>query len=287
MAESDAYFLESVAKKDEDARLISYDRASGIAEVETGLSLEGIEFEALEFSNDGGTPLNTSLLRDDANNGLSDVSIRVIFGVFTVAAILNLMTLILGFVPYWLLLFDETKTVATIVFSITITLSCVFLCLMTWQRKTSLGLVFACAWAFTRLFALGSLSALVKNIVPVFMDAIFFGQSVTIVLYTYIRPKYNNTGTYKYIRDLTIAFSVVSFIVWIPGIYIFVEEKAWVYGIISFVVSAAVCVYNWWVVNELLLEGSKYNLSRKDRELASIEYYSRVLILLWNRLFKV
>ena len=284
MSYSEAHFLQSIAKKDEDATLVSFDKASGVAEVETNIALEALDIESLELYEPGQSPIDSSLLRDDATENPSDIVVRVIFGIFAVASILNLTTLILGFVPYWLLLFDETRQVAIIVFSITLTLCATFFCLMTWQRKTSLGLIFACAWAFTRLFTLGSLSALVTNIVPVFMDGLFFGQSVTIVLYTYFRPKFTDVGDYKYVRDATIAMAIASVLVWCIGIYIFIEENAWLYGAISFVLSAGACAYNWWTIKDLILNDSKYNLFRKDRELAAIEYYSKVLILVWNKL---
>ena len=272
--------LQSIAKKDEDARITSY--GDGLSLIETELDFQEIGL----IEEDEISPINSTLLRDDATGDISDVSIRVLFGVFGVAAVVNLMTMILGFVPYWLLLFDESRTVATIVFSVTITLCGVFLGLMTWQRKNHLGVAFFACWVFTRLFMLGSLSALVTNIVPLFMDAICFGQSATVVLYTYLRPKFTNIET-VYVRDITIMISAVSGLIWVTGIYIFIEEHAWLYGFILLVLSAGVCLYNWWTINFMVTEGRTYSLSRPDREKATIEYYSRVVVLLWNRVTNV
>ena len=278
MNNPEADFLQSIAKKDEDARITSY--GSGLSLIETELDFQEIGLEE-EVS-----PIDHSLLRDDATGDISDVSIRVLFGVFGVAAVVNLMTMILGFIPYWLLLFDETRTVAVVVFSVTITLCAVFLGLMTWQRKSHLGIAFFACWIFTRLFMLGALSALVQNIVPIFMDAICFGQSATVVLYTYLRPKFTNVEV-VYVRDVTIMISVVSVLVWVLGIYIFIEEHAWLYGIILLVLSAGVCFYNWWTIQFMVTEGRTYSLSRKDREQATIEYYSRVVLKVWNKLIGV
>ena len=229
------------------------------------------------------TGIDRDMLRDDAISAPSDVPIRIIFTIFSVASILNFMTMILGFVPYWLLLFDETRAVALTVHTIMITLCCVFYFLMAWQRKTALGIPFAGSWALTRLFTIGSLSAIVRNIVPIYFDVICFSQSATIVVYTYLRPKYDNNES-VYIRDITIGICAISLCVWLFGIYIFISEHAWIYGAGSFVLASLVCAYNWWTIKDIITDGKKYSLSRKDRELASIEYYTKVVLLLWNKI---
>lgn len=283
-------FLTSLSKKDEDSRLTAYDPSTGEMSLHTRIDLQETTFKDYQISaDDNQLSVDSDLLRRDAAAPPADVTIRIIFTIFCANSVVFCITMLLGFVPYALLVFDETKQVAIVLSSVTGTLFVVLYFLMAWQRKNKLGVVFWVSWCFTRMFFLGSISALVDNVVPIYTDVIFFACSISVVLYTVVYPRiYSDQLSEQPEEDLvkrTLILMLVSgLVVWCIGIYIFIEEHAWIVALVCLPLFVAFCFYCRWQI-QLVFRENRYNLSREDRELAVIQFYVDPLVMLARKIF--
>lgn len=283
-------FLTSLSKKDEDSRLTSYDPSTGEMSLHTRINLEETTFKDYHVSSeDNELTLDSDLLRRDAAAAPADVTIRIIFTIFCTNSVVFCITMLLGFIPYALLVFDETKQVAIVMTSVTGTLFVVLYFLMAWQRKVKLGLVMWISWCFTRMFFLGSISALVDNVVPIYTDVIFFACSISVVLYTVLYPhiyldQLSEQPEADLVKRATILMFGSGLVVWCIGIYIFIEEHAWIVAAICLPVFVAFCFYCRWQI-QLVFRENRYSLSREDRELAVIQFYVDPLLLLARKIF--
>lgn len=286
--------LDSIVKKDEDTTVLGVDYANGTVQIETSIDLSS-DYDVV--SNDpADSPINRNLLRDDASGINSDVSIRIIFTVFSSMAVIHFATATIGILFYLVLLYDETKQVSIVILSISTTLCGVFYVLMTWQRKTYLSTLFAAQLVFFRSFVIASLSQLMGNELLYLMEFSYMFQTAALIIYTTKWPRNDpggtttdNTRASLYAKGALICVIIVSVVVWFIGILVFervfFKARIWLWGSLMFPFLLLICCYKWWYIrNMTMIDGGRYSISIDDRKLAVIEYYSEPLIILWNKL---
>ena len=304
--------LDSIIKKDEDTRLLHVNQYTGSMELETSVDLTNQGF--CEVYDDGGveSPIDTALLRDDATGITGDMSIRIIFIVFSALAALHFATATVGILFYLVLLYDETKMVSIIVLSVSGTLCGGLYLLMAWQRKSYMGVVFASQFAFCRVFVIASMSQLIGNELLYLMEFTYLFQSAVLVVYTSRCPRNNVeelddasqevsrvqrmcrsavcSNAYKsaYARRALVWTLCVSSSIWSIGLVIFQRvfftERIWLWGLLMYPYIIGVCFYQWWYVgNMVMVDGGRYSLSVEDLKLSVIEYYTEPIVLIWNK----
>lgn len=306
--------LESLVKKDEDAKVASYDPHSGSMQVETIVNLSEQDFCHVQPMDDFNSPIDTSLLRDDSLGPSSDVPVRIMFTVFSVTAAYHFATLTGGILFYLVLLYDETRQVSIVVCSITGTLCAVFYCLSAWQRKSFLGNIFFGLLAFVRILFIAALSQLIGNELLYLLELVYIFQSAVVVIYTTKWPRndsmreeketkeeripaifsrlWANAYRSRYAKVALMWLLGVSTLVYTVGLIFFVsvffKEFIWLWGVIFYIVLFSACLYKWRYIGDMFaVNGGRYSVSTYHRKLAIIEYYTDPIVSAWNKVLAI
>lgn len=298
--------LESLVKKDDDTRLLALDTRTGTMQVETSVDLShqpAWQEEVEPQQQQQGSPIDSSMLRDDANSISSDVPIRIIFTVYSVMTAYHFVTATVGILFYLVMLYDETRTVAIVICSVTGTLCAVLYALTAWQRKKPpRGIVFFAQLLFMRILLIAAISQLIGNELLYLLEVTYLFQCAVIIVYTVKWPRdepYPSENEdellwskSKYAKVALIWILVVSTLVWGVGLVlfsrIFFRNFVWLWGIIFYVVLFLVCIYKWRYIGTMVVcDVTRYSISVEDRKLAVMEYYVEFALLAWNKLSSI
>lgn len=270
-------FEREVIKKDSDAQVV---KENGMVYLLTELDIDGLtEVTQEEYGDD---LLERGMLREEATEQPTDVPVRILFTVFSVNAIFCFAQLMIGFLPYWILRFDESRIASLVLSSMTFTAMVLFYGLMAWQRRTAVGSYFGAIWATSLIFLVASIAAMARNAVPIYMFVIFLAQHCALIGYVSYFTKLDVTPI-MYARRTLYASLSSGILVWILGIYLFIEEGAWITASVVLVLVVCNALYAWWKTGRII-ETSRYSLSFDDRAWASIEYYTDPLTMLHDRI---
>lgn len=239
-------FADSLLKKDDDATILDVDPYTGDLLIETSIS------------DLPGEIVPSTLLEDERDQMLMDILVRMTRILFLVNALMAFVAIMIGTVPYFVLLTlpKEAALYTTIAFG-AYCVGLYFVMLATHE------LSFTIAWMFTLCMTLGAASAVVRDVAPLQAATIVFMQSIAVVMYTaYSRRKVK-------VWVATTAMLVVGLIVWVIGIYAFIEQQDWISGGVVLALSVAFAAYSGLQVRYI----DRYSLSKKDMTRAVVNFY--------------
>jgi len=264
--------LTSLLKKDDTAKILEIDSRTGavVIESERDLVYEGLLVEEPRLV----SPLDSELIQRDVSGILADIPVRIIFVVFCANAVISFLSMLFAFIPYWMLAFDETRHVTYIVLGVWAFLSTTLYILMVWKRRSKLAGPLLIGWAFVWTFLVGILAAIIENITPIIAMTMIFGQSISIIAYTVVSPKY---------VDRWVSFFImlgISIAIWVIAIYIFIEQNVWISAVCILVWAVITSLYSSWEIGQI----GRYILNDEERIMAIIQFYGDPLLILMGKL---
>jgi len=204
--------------------------------------------------------------------GLTDLSVQLVFYVFTANVAFCLFSIVIASIPYYdvHVAYFHTRTGLAAAGGAAAT-AYAGLCGATvlWggtpayeNAIAALLALWCAAWAVF----IGFLAAFLDNTAPIQFMLISFGQSICIVIYTRISPRTLNMHAVAGLLALGGAC------MWIIGISGYVIEMDWPYAIAILVLCAALVVYNTRRVADIKL---RYDASLAQGVLAVAHYFTR------------
>jgi len=245
--------LQSLAKKDSDLEIVDVDPVHGTVDFISDLPYFPNEIESrLIFDT------SRELEVGEEHSQMMDVALQILERIFLVNATISFVTLILGIIPYGVLSHLSSPTSSYLPwFMIGLWVGAYFVMIVT---QTTLSII---VWATSLPLAIGSCSYLLEDISPLQTCCIIFVQSLTFVVYANIQRR----GLYPWLICVLMLLSGT--VVWVIGIYVFIEENDWLTGGILVALTVAFAFYSV----AYILYGERFSLSDDHIREATCEYY--------------
>lgn len=278
-----ADFIKSLAnaqKKDDDLKLLETD--SGEMYVETNQSLYGTtqmspcstpsSFGLMKSASDFVT--DDSMMDNVVGDPLPDIRVQSITFMF-LSNFAVLMSWIIVSALFYSLMNSIPVVIPIVLVSIFSVLFSVWYIVMLVTRKeypvaarVALGMfVFSGAVMFWSITALAhNFAAILFLILPAF-------QSMSVVAYAKISPRFISTVKAMAIMLLT------SILTWLVFIFTFVTQQDWIGGSVVGILSLFIILYHGYQIR--IIEG-RYNVSWNDIQLSVIQFYGDPCLLVWS-----
>jgi hypothetical protein len=212
--------VEILLKKDDDATILEYDPFGGLL-VET------------ELTQVDGLILDQADPAPDDPPEFMDVFVRMVQVVFLVNAVLAFCAILLGIVPYFLLMLVPDKIALYATLGVGGLFAVAYLVMLIVQRQ---WIMIACGFVLTMF--LGALAALLRDAAPLQLATAVFMQSMTVTLYV----AFSRRGIEPWVAG--VAMLVAGVATWAVGIYAFVEQQDWTAGAVVLVLIALFAIYS-------------------------------------------
>lgn len=225
--------------------------------------MEGAEFSepiTLEVS---GLP-SEKLLHTSATSLLPDISVQVLFHVFIANVVFTTGCMLVGAVPYYHYFGYLATRNSFIVFSILWMLSYIGMAVAVIKKHLRVAIGMLLIWWAATASLVGLLSALSYNISPIQFMMLSWGQSISMVCYTRVSPRYIST-------PISALFMIAtSTSIWGVSIYGFVVEHDWPFAIAILVASVFLTIYN---IRQIENANNRYDASWDQGVTAVCQYY--------------
>lgn len=248
--------LENLLKKDPDLG-IRYDPDDpGITIIESDLpDLDFlIEGELTPVDDDYGL----TLFEKEENQVMMNVYVRIIQIIFLVNVVVAFTIILLGVVPYMLIINIPKNAGMYILIGLCVT-SMIFYFLMAYFKSKP----WIAIWVLLVALTLGAASAVIDDVAPLQAVTIIFAQSISMVVYTSISRR-------KIKVWLSIFLMIFAGIcVWLIGIYSFVKQQDWISAGVILGLSFVFALYSGMEV----FYSDNYSLSEEHMTNAIISFY--------------
>lgn len=251
--------LKSLNKKDDDLEVLDIGHG-GIEFTTSNPEAVARSFEII----DEDAPIST-LLEDERESGYVDVEARMIQTVFSTNAALGYVVVILGFIPYCLVQLMEPRVSQTYLLA---ALGGAFL--LTYALMLLFKRVFfVLLWMFVVLWVAGTAAALTRNIFPLQFGALIFIQSVAVLIYVGIAKRQVST-----VKAVALEY-VLGIATWLVGIYAFVEQQDWLYGVIALGIVLVSPLYHYFQIEHI----GRFSLDTQHLTNAVVHFYGDLLYI--------
>ena len=241
-----ADFVESLIKKDPDAVIIDISKDGTEFIIQSDLVDMPMDFEEI---------VETPELIDP----YTKTNVKVVRVIFTGNAIIAYMSIIFGIIPYMGLELISVPTRDYILWSLVAVTGVVYVLMAVFKNMSSI-----ICFAFFLSFTLGAACAHLNNMALLQAGLIVFAQSMTVAIITT-----------KFTRELkiwqtVISMLVVGLVVWLVGIYAFVEQHDWVSAGILAAFNVVFTIYSFIQIKYI----DRYSLSKDNLTIAMANFYT-------------
>jgi hypothetical protein len=249
--------IHQIFKKDDDATIINVDEYTGDILLES--SLDDLPYEVVNIP--------STLLLDESNQIAMDVMVRIIRILFLVNALLSFLTIMMGIVPFYILLTMPVNIARYV--TIGLAVGCTLTYLLMLISKSQVVILI---WMFLVCMTMGSICAVLKDIIPIQIATAVFMQSISIVFYTALSR-----------RKLKVWLSIIIMIVvglltWTIGIYAFINQQDWISAGIAFILTFLFAVYSGLEIHYV----DRYNLAKDSILSAIVKFYGDPVLQLFS-----
>lgn len=276
--------LQELHHKDEDIKILEIGR-DGSLYVETDIDLPESEFD--QFA-------DPHSLTDEALSPSMSPWGRVIRTLMMTISFFSFITMTLGFIPYYILSFDEHRNITFFFVGSCSTLtgvSYIILCLVhvyVTEHPTRWRVILGLWWGCTWFFFVGTFAAAIRNITPLQGAGVTFLQSLLILVYITLHPrKRNPDDTYQVDGKRVFIYALMAgLLVWLVGLYVFVTQRDWLAAIFLFLFLIGSAAYITW---QTIRATGRYNISRESQVSCVIDYVTSPVIItikFFHRLFR-
>lgn len=187
--------------------------------------------------------LDSELLEREMNAPAVDVVVQVVTNMFLIVAIFNMVCMLLGSVPYWLLKYDESGVIVKWVFGITsVLLVGSYILMLVLRENKKYSLYALVLWCFLFVIWIGTFAAMLKNITPFQTMGVFWAQSIGVFVYGRVSRR-----SISHWIALMIML-VATLIVWCINLYGFITLQDWATAGVILGIGFCSSVYNMYQI---------------------------------------
>lgn len=256
-------FEHDLLKKDPDALIEAIDDELGQVVITT--SVDMVKAGMLVRQGPQLTDLiDDQLLERESKRRRVPVKVRILRFVFLVQMVVALVVSSVGYIVFYILRFDENHKVGLTTFIVSFVCLGLVYAMLVWskQRADYIILPLLLLFVFDVALFVGSLSSLVGTLVPLLSCSTVMVQCCCVYAYSLDHQEVEPIHVLGYMF-------VGHLIAWLAGIFVFVREEAWLWGMILFFFGLFHVGYAAWQ----LVNMDRYCLSQRDRILALLYFY--------------
>ena len=260
--------LSALKAKDDD--LTAHVGEDGSIYIETDLSAaESIGLREVPQLPDVSDVIDDGLLEREADMPTVDVSVTIITTMFLVTALVSMVCMLVGAIPYFLLKYDESGTTTIVFFSVSSGMFVAsYIAMLFFREKDGAKYAFL-GWAFVLVIWLGSLASIMRHLAPFQTMGMFFAQSIGVYIYGRLERRYVSPLW----AGLIMLGATVA--VWLINLYAFITLRDWVTAGVMLVVGLLVSAYSVYQIRHV----DRYHISEKQKVLAVIQFYGDPVLI--------
>ena len=259
----DNQLLTELQKKDDDAQIVGEE--NGYMYIDTSIELEHEIDIALSDPN---------MLAHEAERPMMDIFKQIARIMFVSVGSFSFVTMTLGFLPYEVLMVDESRQASLILLIVNSILAFIAYVVMTLYRKHEKAPFLLITWYFFHFMTTVSLSSFIRDLSPLQFCMITTVQAFSMFVYTYATNEKVDHWKAFYIQLL------VGICAWLMGLYAFTQQRDWITACLLFLATILAAVYS----SIQLIHLDRYSMSDKDLVLCVIQYYGDPVIYLYNKI---
>ena len=255
--------ITGLLKKDGDIQILDIDETNGTIDFQTTIQ------------NFGGS-LDTNIYNiypeeQSEPDQMMDVDIEILVQVFLANAIIAFYTLNIGIIPYAMLANLSQNTANYLAASLLVVASISYITMIFFRSLVSIVI-----WASCFAFGMGALAFLLNDISPLQTCSIIFVQSLSFIVYANISRRAISG------KMTALLMFISGGVTWLVGIYVFIEQKDWITGVILVGLVILFAVYSVIYV----LYGERYSLSNEHIAEAVCQYLGMPIYFILKKCYR-